>query len=80
MSSHPAVSGKEAVRALQRLGFRLDRIEGSHHMLVKDDHPHTVVVPRSWFAAIAKGHSREHHSQFPRSQKGVPGGHSMKTQ
>ena len=45
MSSDPAASGKDAVRALQRLGFRLDRVEGSHHMLIKDAHPHTVVVP-----------------------------------
>lgn len=45
MASDPAVSGKEAVRALRKLGFRLDRIEGSHHMLIKDNHPHTVVVP-----------------------------------
>jgi len=45
MSSDPAVSGKDAVRALRKLGFRLDRIEGSHHMLVKDECPNTVVVP-----------------------------------
>ena len=45
MSSEPAVSGKDAVRALQKLGFRVDRIEGSHHMLIKDGHPFTVPVP-----------------------------------
>jgi predicted RNA binding protein YcfA (HicA-like mRNA interferase family) len=45
MSSDPAVSGKDAVRALQKLGFRLDRVEGSHHMLIKDRHPSVVVVP-----------------------------------
>lgn len=45
MSSDPAVSGKEAVRALEKLGFRVDRLEGSHHMLVKSGHPYTVVVP-----------------------------------
>ena len=45
MSSDPAVSGKDAIRALQKFGFRLDRVEGSHHMLVKDDHPYTVVIP-----------------------------------
>jgi predicted RNA binding protein YcfA (HicA-like mRNA interferase family) len=45
MSAAPAVSGKDAVRALERPGFRLDRVEGSHHMLVKDGHPCTVVVP-----------------------------------
>jgi predicted RNA binding protein YcfA (HicA-like mRNA interferase family) len=45
MSSDPAVTGKDAIRALQNLGFRLDRIEGSHHMLIKDHHPFTLVVP-----------------------------------
>ncbi|MGA2154292.1 MAG: type II toxin-antitoxin system HicA family toxin [Bryobacteraceae bacterium] len=45
MSSDPTVSGKDAVRALSQLGFRLDRVEGSHHMMVKDGHPHTVPVP-----------------------------------
>ena len=45
MASDPAVSGKDAVRALKKLGFRLDRVEGSHHMLVKTGLAHAVVVP-----------------------------------
>lgn len=45
MSSDPAVSGKDAIRALEHFGVRLDRIEGSHHMLIRDGHPYTVVVP-----------------------------------
>lgn len=45
MASYPAVSGKEALRALKKLGFRLDRVEGSHHMLIKPGLPHTVVIP-----------------------------------
>ena len=55
MSSDPAVSGKEAVRALQRLGFRLDRVEGSHYMLLKAGHPHTVVVPVHSSQTLPKG-------------------------
>ena len=55
MDSDPSVSGKEAVRALKRLGFRLDRIEGSHHMLVKAGHPHTVVVPVHGSQALPRG-------------------------
>lgn len=39
MSSDPAVSGKDAIRVLGKLSFRLDRIEGSHHMMVKEGHP-----------------------------------------
>jgi predicted RNA binding protein YcfA (HicA-like mRNA interferase family) len=45
MSSDPTVSGKDAIKALRKLGFRLDRVEGSHHMMVKDRHPQVVVVP-----------------------------------
>ena len=55
MSAAPAVSGKDAVRALERLGFRLDRVEGSHHMLVKDGHPCTVVVPVHGSKPLPKG-------------------------
>lgn len=55
MSSEPAVSGRDAVRALQRLGFRLDRVEGSHHMLIKAGHPRTVVVPVHSSQALPKG-------------------------
>ena len=43
--SRLAPSGREAVRALERLGFRLVRIEGSHHILAKTGHPTVVVVP-----------------------------------
>jgi len=34
MSNFPAVSGRYVIRALEKLGFRLDRIEGSHHAMV----------------------------------------------
>jgi len=55
MASEPAVSGKDAVRALKRLGFRLDRIEGSHHMLVRPGHPCTVAVPVHGTRALPRG-------------------------
>lgn len=55
MSSGPAVSGEDAIRALQSLGFRLDRIESSHHMLTKDGHPYTVVVPVHGSKPLPKG-------------------------
>jgi predicted RNA binding protein YcfA (HicA-like mRNA interferase family) len=34
MASFPAVNGRQTIRALEELGFRLERIEGSHHMMV----------------------------------------------
>jgi predicted RNA binding protein YcfA (HicA-like mRNA interferase family) len=42
----PAVSGKRAVRALERAGFVVDRIVGSHHVLTYPANPaRTVSVP-----------------------------------
>lgn len=55
MSTAPAVSGKEAMRALQRLGFRLDQIEGSHHVMIKEGHPYPVVVPVHSSKPLPKG-------------------------
>ncbi len=45
MSTDPAVSGKDAIRILRKFGFRVDRIEGSHHILTKDGHPYAIPVP-----------------------------------
>ncbi|MCO5163079.1 MAG: type II toxin-antitoxin system HicA family toxin [Mesorhizobium sp.] len=40
------MSGKQAVRALLRLGFKIDRIRGSHHVLLHDGPPvRAVSVP-----------------------------------
>jgi len=55
MSSDPAVSGSEAVRALKRQGSRIDRIEGSHHMPVRAGHPCTVAVPVHGGQALPRG-------------------------
>jgi predicted RNA binding protein YcfA (HicA-like mRNA interferase family) len=55
MASDPAVSGKDAVKALKKLGFRLDRTEGSHHMLVRPGLPWIVVVPVHGSQALPKG-------------------------
>jgi predicted RNA binding protein YcfA (HicA-like mRNA interferase family) len=42
----PAVSGRRAVRALEKAGFSVNRIAGSHHVLTYPDDPmRTVTVP-----------------------------------
>jgi predicted RNA binding protein YcfA (HicA-like mRNA interferase family) len=42
----PAVDGRRVIRALQRAGFVIDRIAGSHHLLVRPDDPtRRVTVP-----------------------------------
>jgi predicted RNA binding protein YcfA (HicA-like mRNA interferase family) len=43
MSTLPAVTGPQAIRALRRLGFTVIRIKGSHHFLQHPDGRCTVV-------------------------------------
>ena len=43
----PALSFREVIRALERLGFRIDHVTGSHHRLKHVQDPRrTTVVPR----------------------------------
>ena len=42
----PVVSGAEAVRALQRVGWRIDRQRGSHVVLLKAGHVASLSVPQ----------------------------------
>jgi predicted RNA binding protein YcfA (HicA-like mRNA interferase family) len=35
----PTISGKQAVRALLRLGCKIDRVRGSHHVMLHDGPP-----------------------------------------
>jgi predicted RNA binding protein YcfA (HicA-like mRNA interferase family) len=41
----PAVTPRQAIRALERCGWKLDRVKGSHHVFRHSDHSHRVVVP-----------------------------------
>ncbi|HWC93366.1 MAG TPA: type II toxin-antitoxin system HicA family toxin, partial [Pseudolabrys sp.] len=42
----PVISGREVVRALTKAGFVVDRIAGSHHVMVFPGDPtRTVTVP-----------------------------------
>jgi predicted RNA binding protein YcfA (HicA-like mRNA interferase family) len=45
MSKLPVVSGRELVRALQKLGFQFDRQKGSHMILFRESPPTTLSVP-----------------------------------
>ncbi len=45
MTKLPLVSGRECVRALERVGFHLKRQEGSHMILRRDSPFAQVVVP-----------------------------------
>jgi predicted RNA binding protein YcfA (HicA-like mRNA interferase family) len=41
----PVISGKEAVKAFTKAGWRLDRISGSHAVMRKDGSEVTLSVP-----------------------------------
>lgn len=45
MGTHPAVTAKECIRVLGRLGFQFDRSTGSHRAFVRPGHRYTVIVP-----------------------------------
>lgn len=40
-----AYSGKELIRLLEEHGWRVDRIEGSHHILTRAGREETISVP-----------------------------------
>lgn len=41
----PAVKAKELIRALERVGWQLDRIRGSHHVMVHVEQRRALTVP-----------------------------------
>lgn len=41
----PAVTPRQAVRALERCGWELDRAKGSHQVFRHPDRRHRIVVP-----------------------------------
>lgn len=52
----PSVTGAQVVRALQKAGFTVARIKGSHHMLQHSD-GRTVVVPVHAGKDVPEGNS-----------------------
>jgi predicted RNA binding protein YcfA (HicA-like mRNA interferase family) len=39
------VSGKEFIRVIQKRGWILKRINGSHHIFTKEGQPERIVIP-----------------------------------
>jgi predicted RNA binding protein YcfA (HicA-like mRNA interferase family) len=59
MSNIPAITGKQMISALKKVGFSVARIKGSHHFLIHSDGRRTVVpvhgketIGRGLFAQI----------------------------
>ncbi len=47
MSKLPSVTGNQIIKALQKIGFVLARVKGSHHILIHADGRRTVVPVHS---------------------------------
>jgi predicted RNA binding protein YcfA (HicA-like mRNA interferase family) len=41
----PSLTGQDAINAFKKLGFDVDRIEGSHHILKKTGFKYNLSVP-----------------------------------
>jgi predicted RNA binding protein YcfA (HicA-like mRNA interferase family) len=39
------ITGKELAKALQRRGWQLSRVKGSHHIFLKDGRRERIVIP-----------------------------------
>ena len=74
------VSGKEFVRLLQKRGWLLKRVNGSHHILTKAGHRERIVIPvhgnqpiETWVAETSNENRRTYRGGF------VIGWHAGKT-
>lgn len=47
MTKLPSLTGREVIAALEKVGFVVARIRGSHHFLIHDDGRRTVVPVHS---------------------------------
>ncbi len=45
MSKVPRITGRQAIKAFGRTGFRLDRVRGAHHILKRDTDSVILSVP-----------------------------------
>lgn len=41
----PVITGRKLIRVLEKKGWRLDRVRGSHHIFLHPNIPGRVVVP-----------------------------------
>ena len=53
MSKLPVVSGKECLKALEKIGFVIFRQRGSHLTMVRENPPGQVTIPNH--KTVAKG-------------------------
>jgi len=60
MSRLPALNGRDVIRALEKAGFVVVRIKGSHHIMVhRDDRTRMTNVPVHPSSDLARGTLRD---------------------
>ena len=59
MPDLPVITGSQAVRAFERFGFRLDRVKGSHHILIRPGHRFHLSVPVHGDSPLKRGLLRQ---------------------
>jgi predicted RNA binding protein YcfA (HicA-like mRNA interferase family) len=55
MASLPCVTGNDAIRAFEKLGFVVVRVRSSHHIMKKDGHRNVLTVPVHGNATLKPG-------------------------
>ncbi len=51
----PQVNGIRVIRALGRVGWQIDRVRGSHHVLVHPDRPGLTIIVAAHPRPVKKG-------------------------
>lgn len=55
MPELPSISGKDAIAVFESLGFSLDRVRGSHHVLKKPEHRYHLTIQVHSNQSLPKG-------------------------
>lgn len=55
MPDLPSITGAEAIKAFEKCGFSVARINGSHHIMKKDGQPSNLTVPVHGSKCIKRG-------------------------
>ena len=55
MSNIPSISGKRVVKAFERLGFFVERVNGSHHVMKMEGNRYKLSVPVHGNSDIKRG-------------------------
>lgn len=55
MSKLPSINGVKVIKAFEKMGFYLNKVEGSHHIMCKDEGQLSVSIPVHKGKDIKKG-------------------------